>query len=194
VIKAVIFDFFGVLALRDSASFRQTFYPHDGQKTQQTKQLQDQLSLGKIGYDDFIDGLAKIGGVGRQEVLKYTEEYHPNMELLGYIRDTLKPDRKIGIISNAGDDWVLKILGQEGKALFDDIILSYKVSSIKPQAEIYEMSATNLGVKPDDCVFIDDIFTYCSGAEAVGMKSIWYQNFGQFKADMEKLLSPVSDN
>ncbi|MBX4197248.1 HAD-IA family hydrolase [Candidatus Saccharibacteria bacterium] len=194
MIKAVIFDFFGVLALRDSASFRQTFYADNPEKVAQTKKVQNQLGLGQIGYDDFISALAKIGGVDREEVLKYTEEYQPNLELLNYIRDQLKPNYKLGIISNAGADWVQRILGQDNQRLFDNIILSYMVGFIKPDSEIYEMSANNLGVKEEECVFIDDILTYCQGAEATGMSTIWYQDFGQMKTELEKILAASSDN
>jgi HAD superfamily hydrolase (TIGR01509 family) len=194
MIKAVIFDFFGVLALRDSASFRQTFYNNDSKKIEQTKDLQDKLGLGKIGYDDYINGLAEIGGVDREKVLRYTEEYHPNHQLLDLIREQLKSKYKIGIISNAGADWVLKILGEDNIKLFDDIVLSYKVGFIKPDSEIYEMSARNLEVKPTESVFVDDILTYCQGAEAVGMNTVWYQEFDQVQEELEKILATVSDN
>jgi HAD superfamily hydrolase (TIGR01509 family) len=194
VIRAVIFDFFGVLGLRDSASFRQTFYPDDPDKLRQTVKAQDDLGRGLISYDAFIDELAGIGGVGREEVLKYTEEYHPNTELLDYIRTRLKPVYKIGIISNAGQDWVLKILGESNKKLFDDIVLSYKAGIIKPEPEIYEMSAKNLGVSEEECVFVDDILSYCQGAEAVGMNTIWYKDFEKMKEELEGLLAPASDN
>lgn len=194
MIKAIIFDFFGVLTVRDSASFRQTYYPNDPGKTNQTKKLQDELGLGQIGYDDFISGLAKIGGVDRDTVLKYTEDYQPNLELLNYIRGKLKPNYKLGIISNAGADWVLQILGEANQKLFDDIILSYKVRVIKPESEIYEMSVRNLGVKPVESVFIDDILTYCQGAETVGMNTIWYQDFEQMKQELENILATGSNN
>jgi putative hydrolase of the HAD superfamily len=193
MIKAVIFDFFGVLALRDSASFRQTYYPNDPEKIEMTKKLQDELGLGLINYVDYITALAKIGGVSTDKVLKYTEEYQPNTDLLNYAREKLKPKYQLGIISNAGSDWVLDILGYYNKKMFDDIILSYRVGSIKPEPEIYEMSLKNLGVKAGESVFIDDILDYCQGAEAVGMNTIWYQNFEQTKAELEKLLA-VSNN
>jgi HAD superfamily hydrolase (TIGR01509 family) len=194
VIKAVIFDFFGVLAGRDDVSFRKTFLVNDQAKDAKARQLNDQLGLGELSYDDFIDELARLGGVSREKVLEYTEDYHPNDKLLDFIKNSLKPAYKIGIISNAGQDWVLRILGEDNLKLFDDIILSYKVGLIKPQPEIYEMSARNLSVNEEECVFIDDILRYCQGAEQVGMNSIWYQAFDGFKTEMNKLLPAVSDN
>ncbi len=194
MIKAVIFDFFSVLAIRDSASFRETFYPNDPDKLRQTTQAQNELGLGEIGYDDFVSKLAKIGGVNRQTALKYTENYHANRQLLNFIKNELKPKYKVGIVSNAGQDWVLKILGQSGKELFDDIILSYKVGAIKPEPKIYELAANNLGVHPQECIFVDDILTYCNGAEAVGMKTVWYKDFETACKDINNLLAAGSNN
>lgn len=188
MIKAVIFDFFGVLAARGAASFRKTYLASDPQKNNRAKELNDELGRGNLSYDDFITQLAKLGGVDRQTVLKFTEDYQPNTELLDYVNASLKGKYKLGIISNAGEDWVLKILGSGYYELFDDIVLSYKVGLIKPESEIYEMSAKNLGVKEEECVFIDDILNYCQGAEAVGMNTIWYQNFEDMKVELEALL------
>jgi epoxide hydrolase-like predicted phosphatase len=112
---------------------------------------------------------------------------------LSYIRAKLKPQFKIGIISNAGADHVDDLLGSHVE-LFDDIVLSYKAGVIKPDPKIYQMSAANLAVKESECVFIDDILTYCQGAEAAGMKAIWYRDFRQMKSELEKILSADADN
>lgn len=193
MIKAVIFDFFGVLATRGLRQFKLDYLAGNQEKIDQSKKLQQELDVGVIGYDDFIAALAKIAGVSTDVVLKYTEDYKPNLDLLYYIRDELKPHYRIGIISNAGADWVMEILGPTHRRLFDSIVLSYKVGVIKPTPEIYKMSAENLEVKESECVFVDDILAYAQGAEQAGMKAIWYRNFDQMKTELEKLIT-VSDN
>jgi HAD superfamily hydrolase (TIGR01549 family) len=194
MIKAIIFDFFGVLALRNAGSFRQTYFPNDSAKISRNKKAQEDLARGLISYDNYINELAEIGGVDRETVVKYTGEFQSNIELLEYISNQLKPGYKLGIISNAGADWVLRILGPTNVDLFDDIVLSYKVGMIKPEPEIYELAAKNLSVKPNECIFVDDIMSYCQGAQKVGMKFVWYQNFGQMRADLEKILPSGPNN
>jgi putative hydrolase of the HAD superfamily len=194
VIKAVIFDFFGVLAIRGTVSFRKAFLADDPEKNKRAEALNDELARGNLSYDGFIDGLADLGGISREKVLEYTEDYQPNQELLDYAKKRLKPKYKIGIISNAGEDWVLQILGKENLKLFDDIVLSYKVKAIKPEPQIYELSAKNLNVKEEESVFVDDILRYCEGAEQVGMNSVWYKDFPQMKDELEKILAAVPDN
>ena len=188
MIKAIVFDFFSVLAIRDNLPFRKAFFPNDVAKNQQNQAALEQLGRGDIGYNDYIDKLAELGGVSRQKVLEYTEDYHANQELLEYITTELKPKYKIGIISNAGDDWVLKILGEASNQLFDDIVLSYKSGIIKPDRRIYELSAKNLGVKPEECIFIDDFERRCEAAREQGMMAVLYDSFVQMERELDSIL------
>ncbi|MBX4190964.1 HAD family phosphatase [Candidatus Saccharibacteria bacterium] len=194
MIKAVIFDFFGVLATRGLRQYKKIYFKNDEHKIMQGKTLQRELDSGTLGYDEFIDRLADLGETSREKVLQYTENYLPNRKLLDYIRQELKPKYRIGIISNSGADWVLKIIGDDDKKLFDDIVLSYQTGSVKPEPEIYKMSAKNLGVKPAECVLVDDILIYCHGAEAAGMSAVWYKNLKQMKRQLEVLLTAGPDN
>lgn len=194
MIKAIIFDFYGVLGIRGLRQFKQHYLGGNEEKAHQARLLQRELDAGVTGYDSFISGMARIAGVDRKTVLRYTENYKPNSDLVAYIRDQLKPQFKIGIISNSGADWVQKIIGEDNMKLFDDIILSYQVGIIKPEPGIYEMSAKNLGVRPAECVFVDDILSYCQGAESVGMEAIHYRDFNQFKRDLDRLLEAGADN
>ena len=59
---------------------------------------------------------------------------------------------------------------------------------MKPDAEIYEYTANQLGVRFDECLFTDDREEYCEAARAVGMQAIHYQSFNLFKAELEKIL------
>jgi putative hydrolase of the HAD superfamily len=73
---------------------------------------------------------------------------------------------------------------------FDQIVVSAAIGHVKPDPEAYEITAEKLGVEPDECVFIDDKQSFCEAAEAVGMRSVWYRDFEQAKADLEKTLVP----
>lgn len=117
----------------------------------------------------------------------------PNRQLLGYIREKLKPKYKIGLISNALANFMPFILSSKDLTMFDDIVISYKIGVAKPEAGIYELALKNLGLKPEEAVFIDDIEVHCEGARAVGMQAIHYENFSQMKKELEKILAGSDD-
>jgi len=60
--------------------------------------------------------------------------------------------------------------------LFDQVVISAEVGFHKPQPEIYLLAADRLGVRPEGCLFIDDLRENCEGAEAVGMTAIRHRD------------------
>lgn len=116
-------------------------------------------------------------------------------QLLSYIKNELKSRCKLGLLSNAGprsykmEDGV----GEEGWGLFDDKVLSYEVGLVKPDPEIYRLAASRLGVKPDECVFVDDGEHNVLAAEEVGMRGVVYRDFESFRRDLDKMFQEERD-
>ncbi|MBI4034433.1 HAD family phosphatase [Candidatus Saccharibacteria bacterium] len=189
MIKAVIFDCFGVLTTEGFDRFRDKYLGDDEPKRQQANKAMDEVNMALIGYRTFLEILAQLAGLKPAEVEAVLEANQPNEPLLEYIRVKLKPKYKIGMLSNAGDDWISEIFSPNDIKLFDSIILSFRVGLIKPQPEIYKLTAGELGVETAECVFIDDREKYCAGAHDVGMKAILYDDFKQMKSKLEKLLN-----
>lgn len=83
---------------------------------------------------------------------------------------TLRSRVKVGLLSNAAPG-----LEENLKAhyridhLFDDIINSATVRLAKPDARVFELAASRLGLSPDQCFFTDDLEGNVRGARAVGM-------------------------
>lgn len=188
MIKAIIFDFFGVLITEGFKRFCDIYFPDDKEKRRLAIELVTKHDAGAITKEQYTSGLAKLAGVGLEAVNENMNDNTPNDLLLDYIRKELKPKYKIGVLSNSGDDYISQMLKPEDLKTFDDIILSYRHGMIKPQKEIFEMSGERLGVKTSECIFIDDSPSHCAGARAAGMQAILYQNFGQMKADLEAIL------
>ncbi len=108
---------------------------------------------------------------------------------MNYIKE-LKNDYKIGILSNVGTSWIEDtLLSVEDQSLFDTMIFSYRVNMTKPDPQIYQLAASRLEVRPSECVFVDDIVAYCEVADKIGMKSIVYDSFFDFKRKLVKILS-----
>lgn len=189
MIKAIIFDFFGVLGTEGTEPFVEAYYPNVKAKIKQTDKYMDEFNLGVLTYQQYLSHLAELGGVTIHEVRAYLDVNKPNRRLLDYIKKELKPKYKLGVISNAGGDWIYEILDKKDVDLFDDIVLSHSAGIIKPEPAIYQMSLDNLGVRAEESVFIDDIERYCEAARGLGMKAIHYENFTKMKKDLETILN-----
>jgi putative hydrolase of the HAD superfamily len=57
-------------------------------------------------------------------------------------------------------------------ALFDVIVESSKSGVRKPDPRIYRMACDQIGVEPENCVYLDDLGINCKPAAALGMKAI----------------------
>ena len=188
MIKAIIFDCFGVLTTEGFKVFRDK-YILDADKREAANKVMDELNAGKYPYDDFVKILSELASVPEKTTKSYLDENKPNEPLFDFIRNDLKPKYKIGMLSNAGDDWIEELFEPQDIKLFDDIVLSYKFGMIKPDSAIYDLAAKRLGVTKEEVVFIDDTTDHCRGAENCGMKAVIYKDFPQMKRRLTEILA-----
>lgn len=106
---------------------------------------------------------------------------------------TCKQHFKVGCITNnmvthhsPGADAPQRAAGAMGQImpLFDHIIESSKAGVRKPDPKIYLMMCEALSVKPDACVYLDDLGINCKPAAALGMRAIKVVNVDQTLAEL----------
>ena len=68
--------------------------------------------------------------------------------------------------------------------LFDAIIESSKAGVRKPDPKIYLMMCDLLGVKPEACIYLDDLGINCKPAAGLGMKAIKVVDVDQTLAEL----------
>ncbi|HEX7884835.1 MAG TPA: HAD-IA family hydrolase [Phenylobacterium sp.] len=105
-----------------------------------------------------------------------------------------KPHFKVGCITNnmasmhsPGQDDGQQDAGAMGQVLplFDAIIESSKAGVRKPDPKIYLMMCDLLAVKPEACVYLDDLGINCKPAAGLGMKAIKVVDVDQTLAELE---------
>ena len=73
----------------------------------------------------------------------------------------------------------------EVMAQFDHVIESAKIGLRKPDPRIYQMMTEALGVKPDHCIYLDDLGVNLKPAREMGMITIKVLNASQAIAELE---------
>lgn len=186
MVKAVIFDCFGVLT---TDSWREFVAALPAAQRQRASDLNRAYGAAFIDKTEFLKSIKDLTGKKPTDIDKLLdEEAYKNTELLEYIA-ALKPNYKISLLSNVASSWVRdKFLTPEERALFDDFLFSYEVRMAKPDPRIFRLAAERLGVLPAECVLVDDVESYCAVARELGMSIVLYKNFPQTKAELNKLL------
>lgn len=193
MIRAIVFDCFGVLTSDGWLPFKKRHFGHDPNLTQQATDLNKQVDSGLADYQDFLHKVAKLANVPFRLAREAIEGNVANEQLFEYIGQELKPEYKIGMLSNAGANWLNDLFTPEQVDLFDATALSYETGVVKPDPGSYQAIVDRLGVEPQECVFVDDQEKYITGAKEFGMYAVWYHHFDQFKTDLEQLLGNLKD-
>ena len=126
---------------------------------------------------------------GRDVVALLAGDFRP--EMIEALR-RIKTRFKTGCITNnmpsnaaTGDAADRSLYAREVMELFDELIESSKIGIRKPDPRIYQMMCDKLGVKPDACVYIDDLGVNLKPARAMGMTTIKVENGPQAIAELE---------
>lgn len=71
--------------------------------------------------------------------------------------------------------------------LFDAVVISGEVGLRKPDAEIFLLTARRMGLRPRQCVFVDDLAVNVRGAMAVGMIGVHHTHVESTVDELEAL-------
>lgn len=111
-------------------------------------------------------------------------------EVFAYAHETLeylKAKYPLSIITNGFPEAVHpKMKASDLNQYFKDLVISLEVGHRKPEPEIFRLAMKRLDAKPETSVMIgDNPKTDIRGAEAVGMKSIFFNPTGNRKSVTE---------
>jgi len=123
------------------------------------------LEAAGVAHDDvLIDGLVELERSHLENGVHLYDDVFPVLASLG------KRGVRTGLVSNCSHSTrpVVERLGLE--EVFDSVILSFEVRSMKPDPAIYRVANERLGVvRPERAMFVDDQPHYCDGAIAAGL-------------------------
>ena len=108
-------------------------------------------------------------------------------EFLDLLR-SLRPARKVGLISNAWSGLRGFITRQRFEDVFDDLIISAEIGLMKPDPRIYQLALERLGAKPEEAVFLDDFRRNVEAARSIGMAAIHFTQPEQALDELKELL------
>lgn len=188
MIKAIIFDCFGVLTTDTWRAFVDSLSPEAD--VNRARKLNRQLDAGLISREEFVAQVHEATGKYPTAVEKMLQsEIAKNTALLDYIRE-LKNDYAIGMVSNIASNWIRdSFLTAEEQELFDEMIFSFEVGMTKPDPRIFMLACERLRVGTHEAVMIDDIESYVEAAKGEGMHGVVYHDLAQLKRDLEPLLN-----
>lgn len=184
MIRAVYFDFGGVLVRTEFQAPRQQLAERLGMEYEDLMRVvfesetARQASLGLIEEQAHWEAILRALRLPTDQRQALTNAFFggdvTDRNLIAFLRG-LRPQFKIGLISNAWSGLRAYITDQGFADVFDTMIISAEVGLMKPDAAIYHLALERLGVQPAEAVFVDDFVENIEGARAVGMHAVHFQ-------------------
>lgn len=138
-----------------------------------------------LGHE--LDGasvLAVLAGAVRPAMVAALDRLQAEGYRLGCITNNVPAGHGAGMARSAdAHDEMEQIF-----ARFEHVIESSKAGLRKPDPRIYQMMCDALGLRPDQCVYLDDLGINCKPAAALGMQAIKVTSGDQALADLGAVL------
>ena len=190
MIRAIIFDCFGVIITDALEAICKPLRIEQPEVALQIRDLVQASNRGMLTPQESGKQTARLLGMSYEAYRqKIADGEAKDAELLAYIAG-LRSNYKTAMLSNIGVGGLLRRFETgELERYFDVVVTSGEIGYAKPEAQAYEITADRLGVRLDECIFIDDREPYCAAARGVGMQAMLYQDLAQFRAELEQLLA-----
>jgi putative hydrolase of the HAD superfamily len=149
------------------------------------------LERGEIAEGDFLAGIARDLG-GEVDMSNFADLYFDhlgvNEELLAWLRERHADGLRLAMCTNNVREWEPRwrpMLPVD--ELFEVVIDSAFVGARKPEPRIYEIVLERLGVRGEECVFLDDFEVNCEGARAAGMRAVHFRSNAQALPELRQI-------
>jgi len=185
MIKAVFFDLGGVIIRTEFQAPRQHLAEQLGMEYEDLVKLvfdspsSIKASHGEISDKEHWAEVTKRLRRPPSETEMIREEFFAgdvvDLEIVEFLR-SLRPRTYVGLISNSWPDLRDYIARQKFDDAFDHMVISGEVGVMKPEARIYQIALEQAGVRPNEAVFVDDVYENIKGCEKVGIKGIHFKD------------------
>lgn len=189
MIRAIIFDFFGVLCNDLGTEWYKRRLPQEDVSELQAE-YDKPVDMGEITEGDFFETIGSLAGTSGEAVrTEWINTAQINHELVDFIR-SLKPDYKLAVCSNASPEFFRDILRiGEIKGLFDTVICSAEIGMAKPHPDIFRYALEQLEVEASEAIFIDDRLENVEASKSIGMEAVLYTDLESLRCELENRLA-----
>lgn len=198
MIRAVIFDFTGVLAQNPDPVMRRAWASRlalDLEELERRVFASDLLVMaqrGQITPDAFWEAMGERLGLPEAERDRFRRDFWADEELdtrlLALVGELRSAGYRVGMLTNAMADLQDRLHDEfEVYNAFDAVHVAALTGLMKPEPEAYRSMAGALGVSTPECVLIDDNTANVDGARLVGMQALLYRT----GMDVQAALTPI---
>lgn len=194
MITTLLFDYAGVLTpTSNNLPFVNQFHKDYNLKPKELMKITytdwDKAAVGKMDSKLFWEQIAKILKTDAQVLRRRVIDTFPIDDRVIKLLDELKSQYTMVLISNQIHDWLEEVIAENNlRDIFNFTANSYEVGKRKPDPEIFQYALKVSSSKPHEAVFIDDSPKNIEAAKKLGMHTILFSDFQNFKQELNTIL------
>jgi putative hydrolase of the HAD superfamily len=123
----------------------------------------------------------------------YFERLEPNPPMIEFVRRQRERGLRTALLTNNVREWepLWRAKLPELDEIFEVVVDSAFVGMRKPEPGIYELTVERLGdgLRPRDCLFVDDFEHNCEAARKLGMTAVRFEDADQAIPQLESALA-----
>jgi putative hydrolase of the HAD superfamily len=145
---------------------------------------------GQMSQRDFEVTMGRLLGLDDNGLLANAlADLRPRTEVIDLTRRARAKGVRVAVLSNSwGTGEYDPYAGWELDQMFDAVVISDRVGLRKPSPEIYELTATKIGLSPSECLFVDDTEHNLPAARDLGMGTLFFIGADGEVAEIERLI------
>ncbi len=198
--KAVIFDFGNVLCRIDregfvqkAARYSRTMTPDQLLAALWGTQLEYEFETGRFDSREYFRKVQELAALDpAYSYEEFVEDYKkiivPDLDGERALELAARRGARTFVLSNTSFLHASCLFDREALGTWPELyIFSYKVGVMKPHPRLWETLLHYARLEPADCLYIDDVESYCAAARALGMDAV------RFDYRKEKLFQIVEN-
>jgi putative hydrolase of the HAD superfamily len=197
MIRAVVFDWGGVLVRTSDGSLREAWERRLGLMPGQSSAIvfgvetNYDIQTGRVTDEQHWAWVRQRLGLSQRELADFRRDFFArdavDVDLLAYI-DRLRSRYTVGLLSNASSI-ARRLLSDKYGILdhFDSVTISSEEGVMKPDARIYQIALARAGARAEEAIFVDDVLENVLAARRLGMEGVHFVDPTAALADLAGL-------
>ncbi|MBU0756496.1 MAG: HAD-IA family hydrolase, partial [Nanoarchaeota archaeon] len=190
-IKAIVTDWGGVLTkdlyVGKAAKLLADKYGLDaGKLAAYLDRTEKRLLRGEETFEDYYHRVNRFGFSLEEFRDAYQNAYTKNQEMVELLI-RFRKKMKVYILSNNYDFLMMKMKKDYG-GICDDMFFSNEIGAIKPDTKIFMALLEKTRLRPQQCIFIDDVEENIDAARELNFNAVLFKDVNQCRNDIRKII------
>lgn len=209
-VRNILFDFGNVLfdidLSRIESGFKHLFGEHSAsaRETLQKQRIFELYETGGISTDEFLDALVRASG--QEHITPEAVKQVWNSIFIGMpthrfdMLMRLREHHQVFLLSNINDlheRWIADYMSREHgindyeNKYFDGIYFSHLIRLRKPDREYFEYVLADAELKPEECIFFDDLTINVEGARMAGIQGFVHDPRQEIETMVTQIIAAI---